>query len=252
MDEARRFLRYVTPGLVFAIEVTILFWVLRPDWVEDKLPKLFGRDSGVAFVFAGLLASGGLGIFFSAIHHGWHWRRKGTIIDHTALLKRLIQEGVLELRGVDLSVLSGEEARKRAWIIVTALWFQRREGRQNHDQIKGAEPRVSALYDLVHSLGANRIATAAAGLFAFSIAAAYSKLDLSLRPVLFFIGALALACGAFYIFHTSYRRVGKMAQAVTDQVLSDALVAERNTTQPVVTWPHISDATRGTRHEPPG
>lgn len=72
MDEARRFLRYVTPGLVFLVETLLLLWVLLPDWPEEQLRQI-KKDAGLGFVLAAILGSGGLGFVFSIAHHWLHW-----------------------------------------------------------------------------------------------------------------------------------------------------------------------------------
>ena len=127
MDEARRFLRLVTPGLVFAVEVVILLWLLRPDLVSLEFEK-FKTDSGISFLFAGLLASGGLGFIFSAIHHNWHgrnWTRfwKPTKMDHSGVIKQLIDAEILKVCDVSKEQIS----RENAWIIMNAIWHQRVE-----------------------------------------------------------------------------------------------------------------------------
>lgn len=40
MNEARRFLRYVMPGLVFITETMLLLWIIIPDWTTDLLSNL--------------------------------------------------------------------------------------------------------------------------------------------------------------------------------------------------------------------
>src|ERR1700723_1726336 len=156
MDEARRFLRIVTPGLVFAVEVVILLWMLHPEQITKKIDE-FHNDSGIAVVFAGLLASGGIGFILSAIHHNWHGRTsprlpKATTMDHSEVIKRLIDAEILKVRGVS----KDEITRENAWIIMNAVWHQRVE---NNCKIKGATARMTALVDLVHSLGTARIAS---------------------------------------------------------------------------------------------
>jgi hypothetical protein len=44
MDEARRFLRYVTPGLTFAVEALLLFFIVNPHWTLDRIGYLKKDD----------------------------------------------------------------------------------------------------------------------------------------------------------------------------------------------------------------
>src|SRR5205823_5289442 len=100
MDEARRFLRYISPGLLCSTEVLVLLLLLNPSWTLAQV-RSAKEAEGVALVAAALLASGGLGFFLSTIHHTVHWRcgwPRPPAMDHTIVLQRLVDEGMLELR----------------------------------------------------------------------------------------------------------------------------------------------------------
>lgn len=81
MDEARRFLRYLTPGLVFVIEALALLAVSNGGGLKADLEQLLSDETvsalletGGLFAFVSLLVlSGGLGTIFSHIHHALHW-----------------------------------------------------------------------------------------------------------------------------------------------------------------------------------
>ena len=223
MDEARRFFRYVIPGLVFATQLIILLWLLRPDWISQYLVEL-KKDSGIGLVFASILATGGIGALFSSIYHALHWQEKA--MDHSKGLKRLVKEGLLELKDHDPEKLT----RSDAWIILTALWHERLECNKT---IGSADPRVAGLLDLVHSIGTSRIAAFMATLVAFAVAASFSQFEPCGWPLARFIVALILAVGVPVILHSNYSRIARLAQGVIDQVLSDALVKEGKAS----TWP---------------
>ena len=72
MDEARRFLRYVTPGLVFAVQALLLLFIINPAWTTTQLLGQT-KDAGAGLAVALFLASGGLGYLFSVVHHRLHW-----------------------------------------------------------------------------------------------------------------------------------------------------------------------------------
>jgi hypothetical protein len=99
MDEARRFLRYVIPGLVFLTETLILLWVIKPD-VAYKILEGFKKESGVGLVIATLLVSGGVGFIFSVLHHFLHWCdwRWLVAVDHRAFVASLRQRCFIQLR----------------------------------------------------------------------------------------------------------------------------------------------------------
>jgi hypothetical protein len=218
MNEARRFIRYVIPGLVFATQFIILLGLLRPDWISEFLHQL-KKDSGLGLLFATLLASGGAGMVFSCIYHYWHWE-KGTAMDHKDVLIRLDKEGILNARDVDFKTLCREDA----WIILTALWHERLK---SNETIGSADPKVADMLDLVHSIGTSRVAALVAAIVAFAVAASFSQFDPTIGgPCIRFIIALVLAFSVPWLLHANFVRIARLAQGVIDQVLSDALMAE--------------------------
>jgi hypothetical protein len=73
MDEARRFLRYVTPGLAFAVQMLLLFFVLDRTWTFDQIKSL-STNADVGAALGLFLTSGGLGYMFGVVHHCVHNR----------------------------------------------------------------------------------------------------------------------------------------------------------------------------------
>jgi hypothetical protein len=96
MNEAKRIVRYVTPGLVFIIECVALLFVLRPDWTATTISTL-GRDAGFLGLFASLLASGGVGAILGAWHHRLHWMGCCGGMDHRESIRRLVRANILQL-----------------------------------------------------------------------------------------------------------------------------------------------------------
>jgi hypothetical protein len=83
-------------------------------------------DAGAGLAVALFLASGGIGYLFSVIHHWSHWRfncKWLSAIDHTRIIKRLSEEGLLELKRLDgFEVDIDAIDRRSAWVILTAVW----------------------------------------------------------------------------------------------------------------------------------
>jgi hypothetical protein len=226
MDDARRFLRYVTPGLVFLIEALVLLWVLSPDRARGYLAGLKG-DTGVGLVLAALLGSGGLGFVFSVAHHRLHWLGTRGVINHTDFVKRLQASDILRLvdarTGNDL-VTTVRMGRFEAWTIVTGLWNERVEASQ---RIKGAEPRAASLVDLMHSMGTGRVASSCAVLFACSLPYTGGQPAMEGPSVARLAATIALGVLLVWLHHGSYSRTGQSAQRVIEQVLHDSLADEK-------------------------
>jgi hypothetical protein len=72
MDDARRFLRYVLPGLVFGIETLLWLFIVFPGWTQSQLLSVSAKD-GIALAIGSVLASGAVGYVFATVHHWCHW-----------------------------------------------------------------------------------------------------------------------------------------------------------------------------------
>jgi hypothetical protein len=155
-------------------------------------------------------------------------------MDHTEVLRCLVEEGVLKLKDTN----SEELCREEAWVILTTLWHERLK---RNETIGSADPKVADLVDLVHSIGTTRMAAITAAVLAFLVAASFSQFQSTAWPIFRFIIAVGFAGAVFYILHVNYSRTAGFAQGVIDQVLYDALVAEANKsdTAVVVTWPML-------------
>jgi hypothetical protein len=245
MDEARRFLRYVTPGLLYVGETAILLALILPTWTLPQLQAL-KRETGLALILAAVLASGGAGFLFSTIHHALHWMpwgKDGSFlfvppIAHTGVVEWLRQKGMVCV----YQIRAGQRARERfpetvtllpeerlapqsAWLVQQVLWFARL--RDAESSIAAAEPRSVALHDLAHSLGTARIASVVAALTAF-LNPLFLRAEWSgdFGDILRYVSALVLAALVLLVQHENYRRACRNAEAFVDGVLTEALVRE--------------------------
>src|SRR5579862_3199530 len=96
MDEARRFLRYVSPGLVLGVETIVLLLILVPSWMLPRLAAL-SSSQGVGAAIALFLASGGIGFILSTVHHSLNWWCD-EVLDHKAWLTDLVRAKVIAIR----------------------------------------------------------------------------------------------------------------------------------------------------------
>jgi hypothetical protein len=152
MKEARRFLRYVLPGLVLLIEVCLYLWISSYHQFV-QLIKEFGKD--VAFPVSVFFASGGIGYLLSLIYHVLYWAtgiRELVAVDHRPLIKDAVNRKWLKLqrRGDEGEVNVKELTQAGAWCIVTSFWHERKESSK---RIKGANSRIDSLSDITHGLG---------------------------------------------------------------------------------------------------
>jgi hypothetical protein len=228
MDEARRFLRYVTPGLVFLTETLILLWFIESDVIYQIL-KSFNKESGVGLIIATLLASGGVGFLFSVIHHQLHWCDQIGAVDHSSFVAALRERGIILLRDRNSGDVLADTVtpnRFEAWSIVTGLWHERLT--RKNSLIKGADPRSTSLVDLVHSVGTARVAAGAAWIFALLILWRTCVLSTEGWAVARFIVGNILAAVFVLLYQRAYTRTGEALERVIEQILDDALTQERS------------------------
>ncbi len=227
MNEAKRFLRYITPGLVFLTETLFLLWIIEPD-VTNTMLKSFSKDSGVGLVIATLLASGGIGFMFSVVHHHLHWRNKLVAVDHRQSIASLRTRGIIRLRNrTSGEVLCNtvEPNRFQAWTILCGLWHERLA--IDGSIIKSADPRASSIADLVHSLGTARVAAIMAWVATLYILWQKCDLSMELTSIVRFVVGNIIALGFIIIYHLGYLKTGEGAQRIIEQVLEDALTHEK-------------------------
>jgi hypothetical protein len=244
MDEARRFLRYVIPGLSFVVQLVLLLCELIPDWTFPTLKYLLSSDRGIGIALAALLGTGGLGFLFSMFHHELLWggpRWVAGPIDHSDLIEWLRQRDLLLLldarSGVALDALDETKPdRFQSWAIVTALWHERiQPSRGMSRKIKSANPRIDSLVNTMHSMGTSRVASVAAILMTSWIFYYGSKTSAELPSVACTILTVATAVILVLVHHAGYWRTGLVARRVIEQVMTDAL-AEEIKSAPVWTY----------------
>ena len=230
MDEARRFLRYVTPGLVFALEYVGLLLVLIPTWAGSHFESLKGGE-GIGVAVTLFLASGAVGFVLSTIHHALQWRETDSILDHRKFVRRLVERGIVEVsRTGDKAAHESFDwlTRERAWAVLTALWHERAK---EEKAIEGATSRATALTDLAHSLGTMRVSSLLAPMAALLTLAFTTTLSRSSGDYLRFLSAVAISLGMWLLQNGGYRRAGRLAHLFIEQTLTDVFLLPAATTE---------------------
>lgn len=222
MDESRRFLRHVMPGLVFAVEVIVWLFVVFPCWTRTEILQLGTTDSlGVAL--GGLLASGALGYIFATVHHWWHWHFDIAVLDHSPNMNSLSARGLLP------GQLNNQTfKREEALAISLALWHERVKKDGNGSIGDAANDKVVSLGDRTHGLGTARVAS----IFALFVVALmfFSKIGTAVFPLdakWRFAFVLLMGIATIWLFDSAYRQVGRLVQAIYDKILEDALTTEQ-------------------------
>ena len=217
MEEARRFLRYVIPGLLFFIEVSIyLFFSAHAQFIFSI--REWGKD--LAFPITIFLASGGMGFLLGVLYHSLYWTIgfRTFAVNHIPLIQDCVNRDWLKLKrranNSDLNV--SQLTQTGAWRVVTAYWHERREFSK---RIKGANDRTDSLTDIMHGLGATLIGSLISIPTWIYI---HKKLVCSYPSWFYYILPLAFL---FFNF-LNFRRVVKNCQGVVDIIMSDDISKE--------------------------
>jgi hypothetical protein len=233
MDEARRFLRYIIPGALFATETLLLLLLLIPDWTIRQLKENFRNDSGIGLAVTALLASGALGFLFSTVHHYlyWHFPKIHPGPDYVKWVKVLRSRNLIQLlESRTFKEVQDDWPKKpiEAWSLITGLWHERLGV---NSTILAANPRAETLANFVHSIG-----TATVALTFALITSIYIATQVGTFPV-WRLGFTITIGGLLVVLHElSHRDVVGIANRFIEQVLTDALRQQQGPTHnPAVT-----------------
>jgi hypothetical protein len=222
MNEARRFIRYITPGFLFGSLILFLLWIALPEWTCSIFKSmLFEERNFLAVIIGSIFTSGVLGYLFATIHHCCHWKLSfdRQVIDHTKKIKSLREKGIIPPMPSD----SPTDTKLEALITISTLWFERL---QKHNPIGNSENRVAAYADLAHAAGAARVASFFALLMTIIICILYGDWSPTGNHIIRFIVMVVFGCAITWLFNDAWRRTGVISQQLNDRILEDVLIRE--------------------------
>ena len=236
VDEAKRFLRYITPGLVFAVQAFVLCFIL--DWTKTiSLLGSLKKDAGLGFAAAAFLLSGGLGYIFSVtyhwFHHGLPWVSP---IDFRKFVNYLQDENIITV----VRKSKGELSRFEARVVFISLWRPRlKEDTANGGfNLVAANPATVALTDQMHAAGTAFVSAIVAGILALI----FYHLKGGDIPACWLVSLTLVVWGFFLVLHAvNYRRLAKMLLRYNRYVLYEALKQEKEKPiQVILDFPPVS------------
>lgn len=151
MDEARRFLRHVIPGLVFLLYVLGLLVVVDPA-VAPVISEQ--TDAGAWLGLLVLLAAGAIGYSLGIIHHLMFSHVSGYGIDFSDVVNSQ-EPWRLSVRDSLGRRLSPPFSLVDSWVVVNSIW----QRHFNNAKPVSVERRAELLSDLVHGNGTVFVAT---------------------------------------------------------------------------------------------
>lgn len=223
MNEARRFIRYITPGFLFGSLMFFMLWITLPEWTASLLKRvLLVEKSSLAIIIGSIFTSGALGYLFATIHHWCHWHLPfdRSVINHTNQIASLREKCFIDPRPIDAPT----DTQLEALITISTLWFQR----LGADSLIGnSENRVAAYGDLAHAAGTARVASFFALLMTVIICMLFGEWNPTRNHIIRYVIMVVFGCTITLLFHDAWSRTGKISQQINDRILEDALKKER-------------------------
>jgi len=225
MNEAKRLLRYVFPGLVLMLEVGIYLSICHTSALRDYMKILLNTDSSLAVTLLTLLASGGFGYLLSVIYQALYWT---CLFDKCgANYKQLFidanERKWLEIRNRNTGnpIHPAQLSRRGAWRAISA--FSNVKEKEFPDR---ASKRADSLSDLVHGLGASLIGSVLALLIWVSLCLSTAKQSFNAgleEHGLAIILAFGLAILIIIAHYVNYKQTAKNVQSTAEIMLCDML-----------------------------
>ena len=165
MQDFTKFLRYVIPGLIFAVELLgylLISGDLPPcqlkEWVKDT-------ETAIGIAIGALLASGALGFLWGVIYYQIIECFTGLQIYYgkpfeKAQKREWIQ--LQELNGEPTEVPVAFLSKKDLWRVGTSYFSRRTEACK---RMKGVDQKMNRFADLVHGLGTTAVGSVMAIVF---------------------------------------------------------------------------------------
>jgi hypothetical protein len=140
MEEAKRFMRYVFPGLTFFLEVIIAFY-LRLGFPE--IEKYLKLDLTVTAI----LASGVIGYIFSNLYYCYFWKcsfNTRSRLNYKKVVEKSLEKFEQSYGKIDLTLLK----QRDAFIMLNSFWQINKAKEYGY-----IENQVGNLNNILHSLG---------------------------------------------------------------------------------------------------
>jgi hypothetical protein len=158
MNEARNFLRYLLPGLVFVINVFVPLTIIRWNEIKPYLDKISSL-TGLVTLIGLLIASGGLGYVFSTIYFALrHLPRLNCHLEwnHISAIKTMNSKLGFSFELTE-PTSNGTDIydTNNSLIIANHYWYVLK-GNKNYKHI---DAYVTKLCDICHGLGATLVSS---------------------------------------------------------------------------------------------
>ena len=160
MEEMKKFIRYVVPGLVVMVEfigsLGLILLFTDVDLLKLYMDRIFSFGDNFGAPLSLFLLSGGLGAFLATIYHNTISSRciDCLNVDYSNLLKYCEDKNFIQILSWDgkTRISSRKLRRIGQWRILTAFWHIN-QNEKDSKFFKDAERRAETLHDIAHGQG---------------------------------------------------------------------------------------------------
>lgn len=230
LDETRRSIRFVLPGLASFLIAIISCWAC-PSLPRNQLERAFelASDNPISSAIAAIFGAGGFGYLGAQLYFYVHWTKKPRVfgpIDHRKAAKHIRKYNL----GIDWSDRDGRDLGdlSEAWIIFTWYWFSTRGGRNKSGQgiIDSMTERTTSLMDHAHSAGILFFCTLLMTTTWAGLAIAYSSPPWE-HPGRALLG-LAVPAGVLWVTYQNHKQSSRMFEVLARATVQSTLLDRRS------------------------
>lgn len=210
MDEVRRFLRYILPGMASLGQLLLAIHISDSSAISSFVTGLGAKADIINVVAAAFISSGAIGFVLASIYHAVYWKFPFLCRDHKFLVDELISDNKLELTDIHGKAIKEPKLSERdAWTIVTYYSYAKIHTPHRSRPKAGLSKMTDRLTDFTHAHGTTFIGTLVGSVVWFF---AFSDLPCcTLILLLAYWGLLLVIYG--YGHYLADRALGLMANA---------------------------------------
>lgn len=214
MEEARRFFRYVIPGLVFIVDVLATILIL--DY--GKFLNVLKEANNVGSILGMLVVSGRLGYIFSNIYFCLYWSfKKCHAVNHVDVIKSLKEK--LIIRNTDGKNCLENLDKHKSWVIMNLFWHCRLK---EVKRIEGINPKNDQLTDITHGLGTTIIASLSAAIMCLFLLST-KLIEFNYSNLLWLLPLWSLLIIPAFV---QYFRAHKISQSLINSTFANEVIIE--------------------------
>ena len=144
MEEAKRFLRYVMPGMAFLIQFAVVYILEPPKFI---LCRNFKEISEIGIALSAILVAGVIGYMASNLYYVLHWKvymNLGRKLDYKHIVSETIPTKDLQKYRFEYTCSNQSEA----WALLNVYWNV--EGDKEFPKVQDANASTA---NILHSIG---------------------------------------------------------------------------------------------------